>query len=87
MHEPDLLGGIIKSIMMELANNPEYRKLISPQDVHVMIRGMRDSMGMARIQKAEAKAKRSGGARTKKAKVDDLDTLAALDEAFAGVEL
>ena len=86
VHEPDMLGGVIKSIMMELAAKPEYRKLIQPKDMHTMIKGMRDSMGMARIKKEESKAKRSGGAK-KKTKIDDLDTLAALDEAFAGVDL
>ena len=81
VHEPDLLGGVIKSIMIELAQKPEYRKLIQPKDIHTMIKGMRDSMGMARIKKEESKAKRSGGSRSKKpTKVDDLDVLAALDE-------
>lgn len=86
IHDPELLGGIIKNIMMELAQKPEYRKLIQPKDIHTMIKGMRESMGMARIKKEESKAKRGGGRKTTK-KVDDLDTLAALDEAFAGVEL
>lgn len=86
VHEPDMLGGVIKNIMMELAQKPEYRKLIQPKDIHTMIKGMRDSMGMAKIRKEESKAKRTGG-RKKTSKVDDLDTLAALDEAFAGVEL
>lgn len=87
VHEPDMLGGVIKNIMMELAQKPEYRKLIQPKDIHTMIKGMRDSMGMAKIRKEESKAKRGGGGRKKTSKVDDLDTLAALDEAFAGVEL
>jgi hypothetical protein len=80
VHEPDLLGGVIKNIMMELARKPEYRQLIAPKDVHIMIRGMRDSMGMARIKKEESKAKRSGASKKKTIKVDDLDALAALDE-------
>lgn len=82
MHEPDLLGGVVKNIMMELARNPEYRKLVSPTDVHVMIRGMRDSMGMARIKKEESKSKRAGGSKRTSKRVDDLETLAALDEVF-----
>lgn len=83
VHEPDMLGNVIRSIMIELKNNPEYRKLVSPTDVHTMIKGMRSSMGLARIKKAESASKRRGGG-SKTTKVDadmlsDLDALGALD--------
>ena len=78
MHEPDLLGGVVRNIMIELGNHPEYRKLIQPKDVHTLVRGMRESMGLARIKKEESKAKRSGG-RGKKTEIQDLDVLKALD--------
>ena len=77
LHEPDLLGGAVKSIMIELQNHPEYRKLISPMDVHSMVRGMRESMGLARIRKEEAKTKRSPKA--KKTEINDLAVLEALE--------
>jgi hypothetical protein len=77
LHDPELLGGFITNIMVELKSNPEYTKLIAPEDVRVMVRGMRESMGLARVKKQEAKAKR-GGAR-KGSKALDADMLADLD--------
>lgn len=84
VHKPDLLGNVVKSIMMELSRSPEYRKMIQPMDVHTMIKGMRDSMGMARIKKEESKAKRAGGAKKKTKEIDGLDGLLdSLDADFS----
>lgn len=77
LHEPELLGGVIRGIMIELSNHPEYRKLISPMDYHTMVKGMRESMGLARIKKEESKAKRTGS--KKSTVVTDLDALNALE--------
>lgn len=77
IHEPELLGGVVRGIMIELDNHKEYRKLITPKDVHTMVKGMRESMGLARIKKEEAKAKRSPS--KKSTVVTDLDTLNALE--------
>jgi len=77
IHEPDLLGGVVRGIMIELQNHPEYRKLIAPSDMHTMVRGMRESMGLARIKKEESKAKRSPKA--KKTEINDLAVLEALE--------
>lgn len=77
LHEPELLGNVVRGIMIELANHPEYRKLISPMDYHTMVRGMRESMGMARIKKEESKAKRTPS--KKSTVVTDLDALNALE--------
>jgi hypothetical protein len=55
---------------------------MSPDDVRVMVRGMRESMGLARVKKQEAKAKKSGG--TRKSKTVDLDMLADLDSLGIG---
>jgi hypothetical protein len=84
IHDPDLLGGVIRNIMVELKSNPEYTKLIAPEDVRVMVRGMRESMGLARVKKTEAKAKRSGG--SKKSKAVDIDMLADLDSIVGGID-
>jgi len=83
LHDPELLGGTIKNIMVELAQNSEYTKLMSPEDIRVMVRGMRESMGLARVKKQESKAKRSGGG--KKSKQLDADMLADLDS--MGIEI
>lgn len=90
MDDPELFAQMIRSIMMELQSNPQYIKLICDDDVAAMIRGMRESMGLARIKKETAKAKRAGtgGAKAKKSspKADAmLDDLAAL-AAASGVE-
>lgn len=77
LHEPELLGSVVRGIMIELANHPEYRKLITPMDYHTMVRGMRESMGLARIKKEESKAKRSPS--KKSTVVTDLDALNALE--------
>lgn len=77
LHEPELLGSVVRGIMIELANHPEYRKLISPMDYHTMVRGMRESMGLARIKKEESKAKRTPS--KKSTVVSDLDALNALE--------
>lgn len=78
LHDPDLLGGVVRNILIELKSHPEYMKLVAPEDVRQWVRGMRESMGLARIKKTEAKAKRSGGAGAK-SKLVDMDMLAELD--------
>lgn len=77
VHEPDMLGTVIKSIMIELKSNPQYMKLVAPDDVRTWIRAMRENMGLARIQKAETKAKRANGGGRKSGRVnqDMLDDL------------
>jgi hypothetical protein len=67
IHDADLLGGVIRNIMIELKSQPEYTKLMAPDDFRTMVRGMRESMGLARVKKQESKAKKSGGTRKSKA--------------------
>lgn len=82
LHDPELCGQMIRRIMSELQEQPQYIKLIQDDDAMVMIRGMRESMGLARIRKLESKRKPSGGSRAKKATgkaaeaLDDLQALA-----------
>lgn len=77
VHEADLMGGVIRNIIIELKEHPEYMKLVAPDDIRLWVRGMRESMGLQKIKKTEAKAKRSGGA-GKKSKLVDEDMLADL---------
>lgn len=76
MHDPGLLGDVIKGIMVELSNNPEYTKLMSPHDIRAMVKGMRDSMGLARVKKQESK---KGKGSSRKSKALDVDMLADLE--------
>ena len=86
LHDPDLFGQAVRVIMLEMQENPEYKKLISDQDVATMIRGMRNTMGLARIRKQE-KSRKSGGAAKKssrsKSSVSDED-MALLDKLMGG---
>lgn len=87
VHDPELLGNVVKSMMIELGANPQYEKLLAPADVRLVVRAARDSMGLARVKKTEAKAKRSGAAGARAAKAVDSDMLADLaDLGIGGLE-
>jgi hypothetical protein len=66
LDDPELLGGVIRNIMIELKSNVQYIKLVAPEDIRTWVRAMRDSMGLARIKKTEAKSTRGTGAKAKK---------------------
>ena len=72
LHDPELVGSVLRNFMIELQENPEYRRLVAPEDVRNLIVGARHSMGMAKVKKQEAKAKRAGGKRASGAKADQL---------------
>lgn len=57
LHDPELVGSVLRNFMIELQQNPEYRKLVAPEDVRNLIIGARQSMGMAKVKKQEKKAK------------------------------
>jgi len=84
MDDAELLGGAIRNIIIELKSHPEYMKLVAPDDIRTWVRGMRESMGLAKIRKTETKAKRAGGA-GRKSKLVDEDMLA--DLADLGVDI
>lgn len=91
LHDPDLFGQAVRIIMLELQENPEYKKLISDQDVHTIIRGMRNTMGLAKIRKQEKSRKAGGGGtakkgRASKSQVSD-DDMALLDALMGGGSL
>lgn len=65
LNDADMFAQSVRVLMIELQENPEYIKLVSDQDVHTMIRGMRNSMGLARIRKQEKS--RKAGTKTKTA--------------------
>lgn len=71
LNDPEMFGQSVRVIMMELQENPEYIKLIADQDVHTMIRGMRNTMGLARVKKQEKSRKTGQASRAKKSQVND----------------
>jgi hypothetical protein len=86
LDDAEMFGQLIRNIMMELQGNPEYLKHIVDQDVHTMMRAMRNTMGLARMKKQESKAKRgNGGRKTKAVSEDDAAMLATL-EGLAGFD-
>lgn len=84
LDDAELLGGVIRNIMIELQSNPDYMHLVAPEDVRTWIRAMRDSMGLARVKKLEKSTKRSAGGKSKSKAVDDdmLGDLADLGISF-----
>lgn len=86
LHDPELFGQAVRMIMLELQENPEYIKLVQDQDVHTMIRGMRNTMGLAKIRKQE-KSRKTGGAAKKSARGKSSvseDDMALLDSLLGG---
>ncbi len=87
IHDPELLGNIVKSMMIEFGANPQYERLIVPSDVRMVVRAARDSMGLARVKKTEAKAKRATGGGSRVSKTVDSDMMADLaDLGIGGLE-
>jgi len=89
LHDPDLFGQAVRIIMLEMQENPEYKKLITDQDVSTIIRGMRNTMGLAKIRKQEKSRKAGGAAKSssrKKSQVSD-DDMALLENLLGGVDL
>lgn len=84
LHDSEMFGQTVRMVMIELQENPEYEKLLSDSDVHTMIRGMRRTMGLARVRKQEKsrKATTNKNAR-KKAGVSD-DAMALLNSLMGG---
>jgi hypothetical protein len=85
LHDPEMFGQSVRIVMLELAENKEYKKLIVDEDVHVIIRGMRNVMGLAKIKKQEKSRKTGGASKAKGGKNSpSSDDMAMLDELFGG---
>lgn len=80
--DPQVMQQVIRSIMVELQQNPEFMEVMTDEDVNTMIRGMRDVLGLAHVKKVAAKKKAGGSTRKKKSALSDEQT-AELDNLFA----
>jgi hypothetical protein len=79
VHDSELLGGMLKNVMMEFQENPQFESLIHRDDLRAFVVAARKTSGLARIKKTEAKAKRGSGASSRsKSKAIDEDMLADL---------
>ena len=77
-HDAELFSQIIRIIMQEMRANPEFEEMLSDQDVGMMVRGMREAMGVARVQIASKKRTTTGGAKKPakpSAKMSELENL------------
>jgi hypothetical protein len=75
LHDGELFGQVIRSIMQELQEHPEYTQMLAPSDAHVMIRGLRESMGLAQIKKGERKRTSPNANPKKPSKSSEMDAL------------
>ena len=78
-----LFGNMTRTIMQELQENPDYIKLVADEDVHIMIRGMREAMGLARIKKVEGKRKSPAAKKT----VSVNANVSVFDDMFGDMDL
>jgi hypothetical protein len=82
LDDPDLLGAVIKNIMIELKSNPQYIQMVTKDDVRQWVRTMRHTMGLARIKKLDSKSSRGTTKAKPKGKAMDQDVL----NAAAGID-
>ena len=88
--DPEMFVNMVRRIMSEMQERPELCELLAAskgQDSNAIIRGLRQSAGMAQVKKVESKAKRTGGkAKPQSAQVDSvmqtLQGLAGFDGSF-----
>jgi hypothetical protein len=83
LHDPELFGQAVRLVMIELQDHNEYEKLLADSDIHVMIRGMRRTMGLARVRKQE-KTRKSGTNKNARAKAGVGDKEMALLDSLMG---
>jgi hypothetical protein len=79
MHEPEILGGVMRSIMIELGDYPQYDDQVCDDDIHNWVRAMRRNMGLAAIKKTEKKVTRAAGG-VKSKRIGKIDMAAAFDD-------
>jgi hypothetical protein len=77
--EPELASSAIRQVMIELKHNQQYMDHVLPDDVRVIVRMMRETMGLTKIvkeKKASTRtAKRSDAVAAIMADLADLDDL------------
>ena len=79
LNDPEQFGSTIRNLMAELQENPEYDKLLVDADVNTMMRGLRQTMGLAQIKKASTKK----GAAKKTPSAKTLELATSLDGMFS----
>ncbi len=81
---PEILSAQIRGIMQDLAENPEFLQHIAEEDIGKMVRGMRESLGVAQITKTANKAKRAGTSK-KSAMVSEMSEMMKMGGGLAAL--
>lgn len=85
--DPEMFTNMVRKIMSEMQARPELCELLAAskgQDSNAIIRGLRQSAGMAQVKKQESKAKRSGKAA--KPQSEAVDSVMASLQGLAGFD-
>jgi len=77
--QPEIVGQALRSIMHDMQTNPNLVDLLAPEDIGLMVRGLRESYGVAIAKKQQYKSKRK---RTEEEVDNTIDELKGL-----GIEL
>lgn len=74
--DPKMVGQSIKNVMYSLAENPELKTIMKPENIGWMVRGLRESYGMHLAKRSDVVT----------AKVAKQGKQRAMDDAFADLE-
>lgn len=71
--EPELFGSMVRHIMLEMQENPQYEKQLVDDDKARLIEGLRAAMGEQRQRKADKAPKRGTASKspTRKSQVQN----------------
>lgn len=87
--DPEMFSNMVRKIMNEMQSEPALQVLLADEDIHTMIRGLRQHAGMAQVKRVEAKEKRgksTGGRKGKTSESVD-SALESLNMMFGGIKL
>lgn len=60
-NDREMFVSVVSRIMSDMQENKNLVKLLAPEDVNAIMKGMRQAAGMAQVKKQKATAKRKGG--------------------------
>lgn len=86
--DPEMFVNMVRRIMSEMQDRPELMPLLAPggEDSNALIRGLRQSAGLAQVKKTESKAKRGNGGGRAKPQSAMVDSAMKTLQGLAGLE-
>lgn len=81
IHDKELLGSVLEDMMLELSENPDYKKFMSDSHLESMMRGMMETFAIVKASKAKTSKAKTGSRKKKGKPLSDTatDMLAALE--------